>query len=145
MRPAAILAAAVLTGCGMLPTTPPAWVVNRRPLPACGIEELGQGEAGDEEVRGCLLAAYQEGRAAEMISTFPTIEGDPITRYIRVHENGVVEIFVDATRDRFGSGAWERVRCEALVPVEQVNDPPDTVFAPGTVFVEDGCTGEPVP
>lgn len=136
MRAAAVLAGVLATGCGLLPSAPPEWVVNRNPLPSCGEEVLEQGEVGDVEARTCLLEAYQEGRAAELVSTFPTIEGDPITRYVRVHENGVVEIFHDATRDSFGSGEWERIRCEALIPAA---DPP------GQVFLENGCTQEPVP
>jgi hypothetical protein len=146
MRFTGLLAAvAVVAGCGVLPSVPPDWVVNRNPLPSCGEERLDQGGARDVAARTCLLEAFQEGRAAELISTGPTVEGDPITRYIRVHENGVVELFIDASRDRFGSGRWERVRCEALVPVEQVNDPPDLFFPAEEVFVEDGCAPEPVP
>jgi hypothetical protein len=128
---AAVIAAVVIAGCG---TLQPDWVVNRLPLPSCGEEVLEQGEAADAEVRTCLLDAYLAGRGAEMISTQPTIEGDPITRYIRVHENGVVEIFVDATRDQYGSESWERLRCEALLPVEDAN-----------VFVENGCEQLPLP
>jgi hypothetical protein len=143
MRPAAILAAILVTGCGLLPA--PDWVVNRRPLPSCGEEMLEQGEGGDVALRTCLLEAYQEGRPAELVSTQPTIEGDPITRYIRVHENGVVEIFHDATRDRFGSGGWERLVCDRLVPVAEANDPPDNVFAETMVFIEVGCEALPVP
>lgn len=134
MRAAALLAAVVATGCGLLPPVPPDWVANRQPLPACGEEVRALGEAGDVAARTCLLDAHVEGRPAELISTQPTIEGDPITRYVRVHENGVVEIFVDATRDRFGSGTWERLRCETLTAV------PDE-----TVFVESGCEELPVP
>ena len=143
MRPAAVVAAVVLAGCGLL--VAPDWVVNRHPLPSCGEEVLEQGEAGDVDARTCLLEAYEEGLPAELISTQPTIEGDPITRYIRVHENGVVEIFVDSTRDRFGSSEWERLRCEMLVPVDDANDPPDLVFPADMVFVEDGCVPEPIP
>jgi hypothetical protein len=142
---AALLVAVIASGCGLLPSAPPDWVVNRNPLPSCGEETLEQGELEDVGARTCLLQAFQEGRAAELISQSVTIEGDPITRYVRVHENGVVEVFVDATRDRFGSGEWERLRCEALVPVEQVNDPPDLVLPARMVFVEDGCAHEPVP
>ena len=57
----------------------------------------------------------------------------------------MVEIFVDVTRDRFGSGLWERLRCEMLVSVDEANDPPDLVFPAEMVFVEDGCEELPVP
>jgi hypothetical protein len=120
-------------------------VTNRLPLEACGTEEYGHGEGVDVEARTCLLEAFQEGRGAELITTATSVEGDPITRYIRVHENGTVEIFHDATRDRYGSGRWERLRCEWLVPVEQFNDPPDLVVPETEVFVEDGCEPQPIP
>lgn len=146
MRTVATLAAAALTGCGLFAGPAPAWVVDRQPLPSCGEEVLGQGDAGDAEARSCLLEAFREGRGAELVSTRPTIEGDPVTRYVRVHPNGVVEIFVDATRDRFGSGEWERLRCERLVPIEEIRDDrPDLEFAAESVFVEIGCEVLPVP
>ena len=62
------------------------------------------GEGVDAEARTCLLEAFEEGRGAELITTQTSVEGDPITRYIRVHENGTVEIFHDATQDQYGSG-----------------------------------------
>jgi hypothetical protein len=148
MRFAAGLASAVLVaGCGILPTPDgaPDWVANRKPLDACGTELLDQGEPHDETVRRCLLEAHEAGLGAEMISTRPTIEGDLITTFTRVHENGVVELFIDATRDRFGSGVWERVVCDALVPVEEVNDPPDIVLPADMVFTEAGCEEQPIP
>jgi hypothetical protein len=145
MRLVALPAAALLTACGLLPSAPPDWVVNRQPLAACGEEVLEQGESSDAAARACLFDAYQAGRGAELITTQPTIEGDPWTRYIRVHDNGVVELFVDATRDRFGSGRWERFLCERLVSVEEANDPPDLVFPAEMVFVEENCRELPVP
>ena len=145
MRAAALLAAALITGCGLLPGSPPDWVANRLPLPSCGEEELGQGDAGNIEGRLCLFDAYLAGQGAELISTALTIEGDPITRYIRVHESGVVEIFIDASRDRFGSGEWERLRCNGLLSVDEANQAPGFGLPPEMIFVEDDCAPEPVP
>jgi hypothetical protein len=145
MRAAALLAAAVVTGCGLLPSAPPDWVVNRQPLESCGTEDFGHGEGADVTGRTCLLEAFGEGRGAELITSQTSVEGDPIVRYIRVHENGVVEIFHDATRDRFGSGEWERVVCDRLVPVAEANDPPDDVVPETMVFIEAGCEALPVP
>ena len=86
-----------------------------------------------------MLEAFESGRSAELTSTMTSVEGDPITRIIRVLEDGTVEVFVDATRDNYGSGQWERLRCTALVPVAEVNDPPNLVYPEEHVFVEDGC------
>jgi hypothetical protein len=137
----------LVAGCGVLaPASQPDWITNRLPLTLCGVEDVAQGGEGmNIDARRCLLAAYQAGDGAELISTQPTIEGDPITRYIRVHENGTVELFVDATQDAFGSGRWERYRCERLLTVAEPNDPPDLVFPNDLVFVEDGCEPLPIP
>jgi hypothetical protein len=145
MRRAALSVALLATACGILQGPAPEWVVNRQPLPACGTEVLEQGQAGEPELRRCLLEAFEEGRGAELITTRPTIEGDPVTEYLRVHENGVVEMFIDATRDQFGSGEWERMVCDGLTPVEDLEDAPDAGAAPEMVFVQHGCEPLPVP
>jgi hypothetical protein len=92
----------VLTACGLLP--PPDWVTNRQPLPSCGEEVVEQGGPFDVAARECLLQAQTEGREAELISTQRSVEGDPIITYMRVHENGTIEIFVDSRQDRFQIG-----------------------------------------
>ena len=136
---------ASLAGCGLLPGPEPDWITNRLPLTSCGVEDVGVEGDYDAGARDCLLAAYEAGEGAELISTQTSVEGDPITRYLRVHENGVIELFVDATRDRYGSGTWERLTCDRLVPVAEANDPPDTTFLDAMVFVEDGCEPLPAP
>ena len=136
MRRASWLVAAMvlLTACGADAAPMPDWVANRNPLAACGVEELGADLAYDERARTCLMNAYLAGRGAELITHQDTDEGDPITGYVRVHENGVVELFVDATLDRAGSSSWERWGCEALAHEEG-----------SRVFVADGCQHLPVP
>jgi len=130
MRAAALLAALAITGCGLLPPVPPDWVTNRQPLPSCGEESTERNVEGRE----CLFDAFESGGGAEFVIRESTMEGDPITSYFRVHENGAVEIFLDATQDRYGAERWERIRCEGLLAV------PD-----GRVFVENGCEELPVP
>ena len=135
MRGAGMVAtAALLTACGSLAAPTPDWVVNRNPLAACGVETLGADLEYDEGPRTCLMNAYLEGRGAELITTQITGDGDPITGYVRVHENGVVELFIDATLDRAGSGTWERWGCEAL-----------SHESGARVFMPDGCEQLPVP
>jgi hypothetical protein len=140
MRHAALLGAvaAFVSACGFLP--PPAWVTDREPLESCGTEDVGQGGVGmDVGARRCLLAAYEAGEGAELVTTQPSVEGDPITRIIRVHPDGTVEILYDATKDRYGSGSWQLLRCDRLFSVAEANDPPDTVYPDDMVFVEDRC------
>ena len=129
------LAGCALLGYGM----PPDWVEQRTPLPLCGREAAGQ---IDSAARRCLLEAFQSGGEGELISTIISVEGDPITRYVRVYADGAVEIFHDATHDRYGSGTWERLRCRALVPVEETNTP-DSYMPPEYVFVEEDCESVP--
>ena len=144
MRVVALLLASVaLMGCGMLPSAPPDWVANREELPSCGAEDAGH-RTYDAAARTCLLDAYRAGQAAELISTELTIEGDPITRYLRVHPDATIEIFVDSTRDTFGSGGWERVICEDLIPVAEINDPPDIFYPEEMMFLEELCVAVPV-
>jgi hypothetical protein len=134
------IATIALAGCGLLGYgKPPDWVEQRTPLPLCGEETAGQ---VDSAARRCLLEAFQSGGEGELISTMTTVEGDPITRYVRVYADGVVEIFHDATRDRYGSGRWERLRCRALVPVEETNTP-DSYMPPEYVFTEQDCESVP--
>ena len=134
----------LLVGCTSSPSTAePEWITNRLPLASCGMETIeASGLSLDVVARGCLLAAFHDGEGAELISTQMTDEGDPVTRYYRVHENGTVELFVDATRDRFGSQRWMRYRCDRLVPADDVN--PDLANE-DRVFIELGCEELPIP
>lgn len=143
MRVAALLAMLVMSSCGLLP--PPDWVANRQPLPSCGEEVVEQGASFDVAARECILDAFADGHAAELISTQRSVEGDPIISYIRVHANGTVEIFVDARADRFKSADWTRQHCDRIMPVADANEPPDLVYADDMVFVEDGCEALPLP
>ena len=139
----------LLVGCGILtppvPSGMPEWVALRRPLPACGSERIGPAGGANRDARACLLAEYDSGGEGELVSELTTVEGDPVTQYLRVHANGTIEMFVDGTRDPLGSGAWERYVCRALVPVEVWNRPPDNVVPAEYVFVQDSCEALPIP
>lgn len=140
-RPGALLVAiAVLAaGCDLLPPPTPDWVLNRTELPACGAEEVAADRLPNREARECLIDAWRESRPAELISERPTVEGDPVTTIYRVLPDGSVEMFVDMTRDRYGSGEWERLVCSGLRPVRE-GDGLDESW----IFVEEGCgTAEP--
>ncbi len=125
---AAATIALALSGCWILGGPPPAFVADRAALPACGEETSSHGETRNVAARQCLFDAYMAGSAAEFIVTESSVEGDPVTRITRVLGPGAVQVFVDATRDRFGSGRWEELRCSGLEPSDG-----------NMVFVEDGC------
>ena len=140
----ALIAVGLLVGCtAFFASEQPDWIVNRQPLEGCGHETVeDNGIPADVEGRRCLLAALRAGDGAELISTQTTEEGDPVTTYYRVHENSTIELFVDATRDRFGSGTWERYSCGILVPVDDI-DPARA--SREREFIELDCVPLPIP
>jgi hypothetical protein len=116
------LAAVLLAGCGLLPAAQPDWVANREVLPACGQERQVRGDT-DVEARQCLLDAFRAGREAELISTEAITEGREVTRYLRVHADGTIEVFTDATRDTLRADAgWTRETCGQMLGAEEVRD-----------------------
>ncbi len=129
----------VLAGCGALSTAQPEWVVKRNPLPACGEEVVERGDT-DVEARQCLLDAFRAGTGGELITTQPSGQDGQVTRYLRVHENGTIEVFIDATQDPNGSGTWERETCGAMLGADEVRD----VWVE-EVFVILNCESQPVP
>jgi hypothetical protein len=129
----------VLTGCGALSTAQPEWVVNRNPLPACGEEVVERGDT-DVEARQCLLDAFRAGTGGELITTQPSGQDGRVTRYLRVHENGTIEVFIDATQDPTGSGTWERETCGQMLGADEVRD----VWVE-EVFVILNCESQPIP
>lgn len=121
IRPIRLAVGIVILGVAawwIAPMTPlgvPAVVRDRPPLPSCG-EETGNLRTGSQNpsARRCFWEAYQAGRPAELISTRPTIEGDPITSIWRLLPNGLVEVFVDQRRDAWSKGGWYRLECVGL-------------------------------
>lgn len=128
-----------LGGCGLAPSGQPDWIVNRNPLRSCGEEMVERGDT-DVEARQCLLDAFRAGEGAELITTQPSGQDGRVTRYLRVHENGTIEIFTDATQDPTGSGAWERETCGQMLGADEVRD----VWVE-EVFVLLDCQSQPIP
>jgi hypothetical protein len=142
MRPrrrAWILIGAIVAGCGLLPAASPDWVVNRIPLASCGEERLVRGDT-NVEARQCLFDAFEAGRGAELISTEAITEGREVTRYVRVHENGTIEVFTDWTRDSLAPGEWERETCGQMLSAEEVRD----VWIEEVYIILD-CQDQPLP
>lgn len=115
VRAPIVLLVTLVTACGFLPSSPPDWVTNRSAMPSCGEEVLDRGVADDEDGWNCLLAALDDRRDAELVRNLTTTEGDPIVQIVRVHADGRIELMIDATRDSFGSGRWERLECDRLL------------------------------
>ena len=139
-RPAAWVAAAALaSGCGILQPGMPDWIANRQPLDSCadGVIAVDSPEAAAAE--RCMLDAFRAGRGAELITSGEMETGDPLTSYVRVHENGTVEMFLKLGDDPLAAGAWERFRCDGLVPNDVVRGAGEASFTLG------GCELLPVP
>jgi hypothetical protein len=135
MRVGGVLATAVaiLAGCGIVQPGLPDWVVNRQPLEACadGVVVADGPEA--RSAKACMLEAFRSGRGAELVTGGQMESGEPLVSYLRVHENGTVEMFLNLGDDPSAPGAWERFRCEELVA------------DPVLIFVQEGCEQLPVP
>lgn len=89
---------------------PPLAFTTRAEFESCGTVELGLGEEVPQEANQCLIDGRSEG--AELQVRHSSAEGDPIVSYYRVGPDiDGVEVFRDATEDKFGSRSWEYMRC----------------------------------
>lgn len=89
----------------------PAAFKDRPTFRSCGQIELEQGATIPPARIACLSATPAEGR--ELVVVSATTEGDPIVRYFRTGPDLTgVEIFEDATGDRFGGG-WQHTVCRS--------------------------------
>ncbi|WP_336712355.1 hypothetical protein [Arthrobacter sp. USHLN218] len=84
---------------------------NRAALPLCPDVILDQGKQLGPEAIACLERGYA-GNGAELAVASPTVEGDMVVRHVRVTRHGPsLQIYHDATRDKFGSGEWTAASC----------------------------------
>jgi hypothetical protein len=65
-------------------------------------------------VNACIAWAARDGRHARAVAVLTTVEGDPIPTYVFVLGRRDVLVVTDSTRDRFGSGGWQRLRCRVI-------------------------------
>jgi len=70
--------------------------------------------AKQRRVNACIVDAAHAGRRARAVAVLTTVEGDPIPTYVFVLGRKDVLVVTDSTRDRFGSGGWQRSRCRAI-------------------------------
>jgi hypothetical protein len=128
----ALSAALLLAGC-LVPNDPTPSVLD------CGVEDQQMGTNLNAEGRLCLLDAFEQGRPARFESRLTTIEGDPIVRRYLIVSASEVQIEHDASRDRFGSGTIDVLRCPRIVPVAEWNRVMNDEMRDEEVFVEDSC------
>lgn len=106
---------AVLIGLGVDRAGAPTDAVTLGDAEFCGWQQVTfSGTTRDAAAQDCLLGAFLGGRAAIYAVSGTTIEGDPVVDIYRT-SGGVATMYVDATRDRFGSGQWDVVTCDDLI------------------------------
>lgn len=90
--------------------------LDREELPSCGEHVLTPADRAEELLphRRCLADALDAGTGAEAVVRFSTVEGDPITSYLRVHPDGTTELFSDSSEDRFAGRIWVHRECGDL-------------------------------
>ena len=65
---------------------------------------------GPESLK-CLERGYAES-GAELAVASPTTEGDLIVSHFRITPHAAsLQIFIDATRDKYGGGNWQESAC----------------------------------
>jgi hypothetical protein len=82
----------------------------------CGAEQrdsTGRAKV-NEEARHCFIDHYDSRSPAVFVVRQPSVEGDPIVTVYRSQRAGSVVTFINATKDRFGSGTWARATCGKL-------------------------------
>jgi hypothetical protein len=109
----AALAAATLL-VGLLIATRPGVSDVLLPSADCGQEGFLTGNGRPDEVRRCILMAYEQHARAHSAHLRETLEGDPITYRVRVSGRDDYELTVDASKDRFGSGKVTTYRCAGM-------------------------------
>ncbi|MEH3076696.1 MAG: hypothetical protein PGN11_08425 [Quadrisphaera sp.] len=108
MLTAMLLAAGGLALWAALPPSPPAQGAE---LPQCPVITVDQGQLPPTS-SACLFSDAAEEDGAELVVTVPTTEGDPIrTHYRHLPGQPGLEVLVDSTDDRYGSGTWGRQSC----------------------------------
>jgi hypothetical protein len=110
---AAAVAIVSLAGCGS-DAVHDQWK-QRTSLPACGTLTLEQGsslEKEDGRELACLNAAFRTGKAAELRVARFTQEGDPVTEYYRVTDEGTTEVYVDSSKDPNSDEKWSFNSCD---------------------------------
>ena len=81
---------------------------------ACGEEVVKPAAARDEAKRGCLLDAWQAGKAARLSLRVSTIEGDPMVYVLEALGPARLRVTRDTSQDRFGPRAVTTFVCASL-------------------------------
>jgi Domain of unknown function (DUF4362) len=106
-----------VVACGEPDDPPvPRAFADREQLSGCGRVERtwDDGSLEREGEVACLLDAVDAGQRGELVYVEFTVEGDPITHYLRVLGRDDVEVITDTTADEFGRQGWRVRQCSGL-------------------------------
>ena len=75
--------------------------------------EKAQGEqlAVSAAQADCLREALAKGKGAELLISYPTVEGDEIRDHFRLTPDGELELYSDTTDDAYSDQKWEFTAC----------------------------------
>ena len=105
----AAVAAVLLTGCAGGPDPEKGRFEGRAPLESCGELSLAEGETVPADAWDCLEAGVETG--AEFVVAVPA-DGAVTRYYFRTSpEIAGVEMFIDATEEKWGTGKWDTRTC----------------------------------
>ena len=88
---------------------------DRDRVTSCGTVQLDPVRRMDSlpaDVEECLEAALTSRTGGELVLSYLTTEGDPVTEYRRVTPAGTTEVFTDATKDQLGDHTWLYGSCD---------------------------------
>jgi len=95
---------------------PPGEFAERVKLPSCGELQLevpfGMSRLPSKAVT-CMEQANSAPRGGELVVTYPTLEGDPISMYFRLEPgDDALQVWEDTSEDKFGGDTdWTRYSC----------------------------------
>ena len=107
-----------LAAVGAAVESAPTGAVEQGDATMCGVETVTNGDTGpdrgDPVGRRCFIDAVDGGTAAVFVRSLTTVEGDPVVEVWHTDTQGVITLYVDATRDPLGSQQWETIGCTVL-------------------------------
>jgi hypothetical protein len=108
--PAAVRSLAPLTGCGAELVFEPDPDVSPLPTPPWATTST----AANRQATDCLMSAWENGHAAQLVVSLISDEQDEIYTIYRLPGDGSVQVFVRVRSHADQTVAWTRTTCQAL-------------------------------
>lgn len=87
----------------------------------CGVDRWASDQSESETTaQRCLIQRYEAGERAIAVTEWFTPEASPVITIYRTNADGVVDVYMDSTRDAvFGSGGWGVSICDGVTYSER--------------------------